>query len=209
MAVIAFYGCERPDLFAIERAAMDRPGLVIAKLRELLSDHGNLLDIGAGNGFTATQLSANQHGCVVAMEPAREMIVPQASAWVQGEAEALPFRSTVFAGAYATWAYFFPSSFDIEPGVREAERVILPGCTLAIVNNLGDDGFCALSPREIAEPTAPFEALGFELEVVETVFEFETMDDARTLLEFYFGEKGLDGARLSVGYRVGLFHKVV
>ena len=134
MAVIGFYGRERPDLFAIERAAMDRPGLVIAKLRELLSNHGTLLDIGAGNGFTAERLSARQHGRVIAMEPAREMIVPHAAAWVRGEAEALPFRSAVFTGAYATWAYFFPSSFGIESGVREAERVIQPGGALVIVN---------------------------------------------------------------------------
>ena len=36
MTVIPFYGAERPDLFAIERKAQDRPGLLIQALRERL-----------------------------------------------------------------------------------------------------------------------------------------------------------------------------
>lgn len=183
MPIIGFYGCERPDLFAIERAAMDRPGRLIAKLREILPSRGALLDIGAGNGFTAERLSDTQDGPIVAMEPARAMIDQHRKIpWVRGDAEALPFADNRFAGAYATWAYFFPGSFNIQKGVEEAERVVRPGGILAIANNLGDDEFCALSPRNIVEPRSAFEDLGFKTEIIDTVFEFRTIEDAVELL---------------------------
>ena len=52
MGVIPFYGADEPELFAIERRAMDRDGLVIDALHELLPP-GLVLDVGAGDGFTA------------------------------------------------------------------------------------------------------------------------------------------------------------
>jgi len=141
MPIIPFYGCERPELFAIERRATDRPGLVIEKLRDVLPDDGTLLDIGAGNGFTAAHLSKGREGRVVALEPTREMISPLSRSWVRGEGDRLPFLRSEFSGVYSTWAFFFPGSYDIDPGLREAERVLRPGGVTAIVNNLGGDEF--------------------------------------------------------------------
>ncbi|MCH7670075.1 MAG: hypothetical protein IIC71_12890 [Acidobacteria bacterium] len=43
MAVIPFYGAEQPDIFAIERRAMDRSGLVIDALDVRLPRNGCLL----------------------------------------------------------------------------------------------------------------------------------------------------------------------
>jgi SAM-dependent methyltransferase len=209
MAVLPFYGSRRPDLFAIERASMDRSGSVTRSLDRLLPAAGLVLDIGAGSGFTAEALSMHARA-VVAMEPAAAMLDrSRALGWVRGDAAALPFRSAAFAGAFATWAYFFPSVHRIDLAVREAERIVAPGGVIAIANNLGGDEFCSLSPRDIHEGTAPFEALGFSVEVVETAFEFESLSDARELLGFYFGEKGGEGASLRLGYRVGVFHKRV
>jgi hypothetical protein len=54
---------------------------------------------------------------------------------------------------------------------------------------------------------APFEELGFSLEVIDTCFAFESLEQARELLGFYFGARGRDGAQLRLTYRVGLFHK--
>lgn len=51
--VIPFYGSTDREMFAIERAAMDRPGKVIAALDELLPPAGRVVDIGASDGFTA------------------------------------------------------------------------------------------------------------------------------------------------------------
>jgi hypothetical protein len=58
-------------MFAIERAAMDRDGLVVRALDELLP-RGRVLDVGAGDGFTAERLGANRR--IVALEPNVGMI---------------------------------------------------------------------------------------------------------------------------------------
>jgi SAM-dependent methyltransferase len=209
MALLSFYGGRRPELFAIERAAMDRPGHVTRLLDGLLPSRGHVLDIGAGNGFTAGALSTSGRS-VIAMEPAAAMLDrARALRWVRADAAALPFRPAVFAAAFATWAYFFPSVHAIEGAVEEAERVIAPGGVLAIANNLGGDEFCALAPRDIHEPRAPFEELGFTTEVVDTCFEFESLEAARELLGFYFGHRGREGARRRLEYRVAVFHKRV
>lgn len=209
VTVLPFYGTRRPDLFAIERAAMDRAGLVVDALDRLLPRDGRVLDIGAGDGFTASALS-NGSRSIVSLEPSAGMVSRARSLpWVRGDAEALPLSTGSFTAAYATWAYFFPSVHPIEAGVLEAERVVARGGVLALVNNLGDDEFCGLSSQEVHEQREPFEALGFSVEVVETSFEFESLEQARELLGFYFGDSGREGARLRLGYRVGLFHKRV
>ena len=207
MAVIPFYGTSDPELFAIERAAADRSGHVLRALDRLLPNAGRVLDVGAGDGFTAEKLTTADR-VVVPMEPAMSMMQQTRHlSWVCGEAEALPFHSGAFSGLYATWAYFFPSAHSIELGVREAERVVTSGGPIAIVNNLGDDEFCSLAPRNISESVQSFDRLGFTVEVVETQFEFDTVEEAQALLGFYFGDAGRAGAKLSVGYRVGVFHK--
>jgi len=84
---------------------------------------------------------------------------------------------------------------------------VSPGGPIAIVNNLGDDEFCSLAPRNMSESIQSFDRLDFNVEVVETHFEFETLEEAQALLGFYFGDAGRAGAKLPVGYRVGVFHK--
>ena len=205
--MIPFYGSRHPELFAIERAAMDRPGHVTDALRRVFAGTDRLLDIGAGDGFTARALSTDARR-VVALEPDGGMIDAAAALpWARGVAESLPFATSSFGGAYATWACFFPSFHAIDGAVAEVERVVRPGGPIALVNNLGDDEFTALAPRDISEPVQPFLDLGFSLDVIKTRFEFESLHQAQELLGFYFGDAGREGARLSLGYRVGLFHK--
>ena len=207
MPVIPFYGSVRPDIFAIERSAMDRSRRVVHALDHLLPRRGRLLDIGAGDGFLAHELSAPGR-IVVPLEPDPGMIPRFRSLnWIRGEAEALPFSSASFDGAYATWAYFFPSRYSIEAAVHEAERVLGPGGLLAIVNNLGGDEFCKLSPSNITEAVGPFLELGFSLDVIDTWFEFDSVEQAQTLLGFYFGASGRNGAKIKLSYRVGLYRK--
>ena len=202
MAVIPFYGSDDPVTFAIERRAMDRDGLVIAALDRLLPSE-RVLDVGAGDGFTAARLSRRE---VVALEPSAAMIRPRpAVRWVQGDAEHLPFRTGAFGGAYATWAYFFSRDWDPAPGIAELDRVVRIGGPLAIVDNLGDDAFSAMTDADISADPAFWERQGFGLDVIETAFRFDDLDEARSLLGSFFGERGADGAALEVGFRVGLF----
>lgn len=207
MGVIPFYGAQDRRLFEIERAAMDRPGRVIATLDELLPRNGLVLDVGAGDGFTAEQLSTHSRR-VVPLEPAEGMWdVDRPLAWLGGEAEHLPLRSQSVDAAYSTWAYFFSRNWDPTPGLRELDRLVKPGGVIAIVDNLGDDEFTALAP----DPTALtadaefWKEQGFDCRVIETNFEFSSPTHAAELLTLYFGELAAHRDRTSLSYRVGLF----
>jgi SAM-dependent methyltransferase len=202
VGVIPFYGAERPDLFAIERTAMDRPGRVIAALDRLLPA-GLVADIGAGDGFTADRLTGGGRH-VIAAEPAGGMRRPGLPVnWTAASAEALPFAGGSLAAAYATWAYFFSRDWDPSPGLAELDRCVDAGGPLVVVDNLGGDEFtAAMGPQADPEYWA---AQGFATEVVDTVFEFEDAADARTLLDVYFGPSPTHGEQLCFSYRVGVF----
>ncbi len=204
MPIIPFYGAEHPDLFALERAAMDRQGSVLSALDDLLPT-GLVADVGAGDGYLAEWLTTNSR-YVIPVEPAAGMIDRRrALPWIRADAEALPFRTDALDGIYATWAYFFTRGWDPTPGIAEAERVVRPGGTVVVVDNLGADEFTALSDRNISADAAFWTERGFECREVETAFEFDSMDDARTLLGFYFGDEGRRRAQLTLGFRVGVF----
>ncbi len=187
--VIPFYGAEEPALFEIERRAMDRDGVVIGWLHEHLP-RGLVLDVGAGDGFTATRLSTDER-TVVALEPAPGMVGPVEGrsrlVWVRGVAQDLPFHDGTFDGVYATWAYFFANRSDLDDGLAEARRVLRPGGTLVLVDNAGDDGLAALSPRPLASDPEVFRARGFAVTRLRTAYKFDDPEQARALLGRYFG----------------------
>jgi len=197
--VIPFYGADDPDMFAIERRAMDASGRVIAALDDILPD-GLVLDIGAGNGFTAERLTT-QSRTVIAAEPAAGMVDPSRRLpWVRSVAQQLPFRGRTFDAVYATWAYFFPDFLDITPGLEEVKRVAAPGGKVVIVDNAGGDEFSAMAASPGHSDLETWHRLGFDTQIVETAFEFESLEEADTLLTLYFGDRAVPALR--VGYRV-------
>jgi SAM-dependent methyltransferase len=202
VTVIPFYGADDPAMFEIERGAMDRDGLVNRALDQLMPS-GRVLDVGAGDGFTAERLASGRG--IVALEPSAAMIGARELAWVRGDAERLPFADGSFKGAYATWAYFFSRDWDPTPGIRELDRVVRPGEPLAIVDNLGDDAFASMTDDDISADPAWWAAHGFDMHVLDTAFRFDDLDDARRLLGFFFGDRGAAAAAIEVPFRVGLF----
>ena len=202
--IIPFYGGKYPRLFEIERRCMDRDGLVIRFL-DLVLPRGKILDIGAGNGFTAAQL-ANDARTVVPFEPDSEMIDGDlAMPWVRGVAQDLPFQEASFNAAYATWAFFFSGLEQTDEGLKEARRVVVPGGPIVIIDNAGDDAFCSLSERDIASDSSWWEARGFERTVLNTAFRFDTVDEARELLTFYFGEAADTVSDTEIEYKVAAY----
>jgi len=59
--------------------------------------------------------------------------------WIEASAGTLPIKSGAAAGAYATWAYFFPSFPDITAGLTEIRRIVAEGGPVMIADNLGND----------------------------------------------------------------------
>lgn len=203
--MIPFYGATNKAMFAIERRAMDRPGHVLQALDERLPAGGLILDVGAGDGFTAERI-ASSHRSVVGLEPAAEMIDQRRDLpWVRGLAQALPFANDEFDGAYSTWAYFFHGVHDVSPGLDELTRVTKTGHPVIIIDNAGGDEFCAMAARDIAADLDLWGAAGFDIDIIETAFVFDTLAEAETLLTFYFGT----GARpeLTIEYRVAVMTK--
>ncbi|NKB70591.1 MAG: methyltransferase domain-containing protein [Candidatus Latescibacteria bacterium] len=206
--IIPFYGTAHPHLFAIERRAMDKEGRVIDYLDPLLPS-GMVLDIGAGNGYTAQKLTRPQRK-VVALEPSADMIDTQTTLpWVQSVAQELPFPTDSFSGAYATWAYFFPTYHGYgQTGLDELHRIVKPKHPLVIVDNAGDDEFCRLFERDIASDAQWWQAQGFERHIIHTHYQFDSMDEAEELLAFYWSNNGRaekSHAQLKIGYSVAVY----
>ncbi|MEM7115143.1 MAG: class I SAM-dependent methyltransferase [Chloroflexota bacterium] len=202
---ISFYGGERPDIFEIERRCMDREGKVIAHLDRILPN-GLVLDIGAGNGFTAVRLTTPQR-TIIPLEPDSRMVdhtLPLV--WAKGVAQAIPFHDSTFDAVYATWAFFFSGITDLEIGLREARRVLKEGGLLTIVDNAGNDEFCRLAPRDIASDRHWWLARGFAETLLSTSFQFDSVAEARKLISFYFGESvGAKVADAEIGYSVAVY----
>lgn len=204
MGVIYFYGSERPDIFGIERAAMDPEGLVVERLNQLLPKLGAILDVGAGDGFIAERLERPGRR-IVAMEPSAGMRRPEKSIWwVGGEAEHLPFSNDSLDGAYATWAFFFSRYLDMRRGIDELRRAARPHAPLIIVENLGGDELSAYARGDSSADPAVWEREGFTCEELLTSFRFSSEQDARALLSLYRGSP-VDDPPLTLSYRVGLF----
>ena len=209
--IIPFYGAEDPRLFAIEREAMDRDGVLVTHLDSRLGS-GRVLDIGAGNGYTARILTSEARS-VIPVEPALGMIGDgNGLPVVRGVAQELPFGSDTFDAAYATWAYFFPTVGYGEAGLSELDRVVRKGGMILICDNAGHDEFCALFERDISSDRDWWREAGFGIEVLDTAFRFKSLEEAAELLDFYSSFNGRSaGAQVSteVGYKIAVYSRVV
>ena len=85
-----------------------------------------------------------------------------------------------------------------------------PSGELVKVINIGIGGASKLTQGGIVHKVLAtwWNERGFETRVVETAFRFDDLDDARRLLGFFFGDRGVAGAALEVPFRVGIFTRL-
>lgn len=129
-----------PEVYEAENHAQDSGGAIWRALREQRDWSGlDVLDIGCGDGFHLPMF-ASRAGSVIGVEPhpplvarARERVAAVPGVDVRiASAQRLPLADACVDLVHARTAYFFGPG--CEPGLAEAERVLRPGGTLAIVD---------------------------------------------------------------------------
>jgi len=186
---------------------MDRQGKVIAYLDETLPP-GCILDIGAGNGYTAFHLLSNRN--IVCLEPSETLPdFTKPLTWVKATVESLPFHRGYFDAAYATWAYFLPG-VDKSTGLRMVTNCIRQCGQLIIVENAGEDEFTSFANNPIASDFAWYAENEFDKHFIDTSFEFDCLDDAERLMGFFFGRETMRGQiKQSYSFRVVAYVKEI
>ena len=202
--IIPFYGGDHPEMFEVERRCMDRDGVVINFLDKHLPV-GKILDTGAGNGFTAEALM-KKNRLIVPLEPNEKMIDKKRNLlWVKGVAQELPFKDNTFNGAYATWAFFFTDHKETDTGLKELYRVVRPDGPVIIIDNAGDDEFCSFSEINIASSPVWWQKRNFKVNILNTNYKFDSIEEARKLMNFYFGKKGQEVNKKVIAYKVAAY----
>ncbi|MBW4716710.1 class I SAM-dependent methyltransferase [Saccharothrix obliqua] len=217
-----------PEVYEVENRAQDVSGAIWAALAEECDWAGGLVvDVGCGDGFHLPVFARTARR-VVGVEPhpplvrrARERVVgvPNASV-VAAPAQRLPLGDGEADLVHARTAYFFGPG--CEPGLREADRVLRPGGTLAIVDLDGTaepygPWLCADEPRyRPSEVEEFFVAQGFSMRRVRALWRFESRDDLEAVLRIEFSAKiaeraiaAVPGLSFEVGYRVHTRRKPV
>jgi SAM-dependent methyltransferase len=215
-----------PAIYELENRAQDPDGLIWRALRESCDwTGGDVVDVGCGDGFHLPVFAATARG-VVGVEP-HPPLVRRARARMAGDdhvrlvtagAESLPLSSTTADLVHARTAYFFGRGAG--PGIAEAERVLRPGGTLAIVDldvtsgPYGDWMLADLPWYDAPDVERYFAEQGFGCRKVPTIWRFDSRADLESVLRIEFSPKvaqraisATPGLVIPVGYRVHVRHK--
>jgi SAM-dependent methyltransferase len=210
-----------PAVYELENRAQDAAGLVWRALRECCDWAGrDVVDVGCGDGFHLPVFAATARS-VIGVEPhpplvrgaeARMAGVPHVRL-LTGVAEQLPLPSASVDLVHARTAYFFGRGAT--PGIEEAERVLRPGGTLAVVDldvtagPYGDWMLADLPYYDSADVERFFAEQGFDCRKVATDWRFDNRADLEAVLRIEFSPKvagravaATPGLAIPVGYRV-------
>jgi SAM-dependent methyltransferase len=215
-----------PEVYQVENRAQDVTGAIWSALGAECDWTGlDVVDVGCGDGFHLPMFARTARS-VTGVEPHPPLVV-RAKARVDGLANAsvvagpaqrLPLPDASADLVHARTAYFFGPG--CEPGLREADRVLRPGGTLAIVDIDGDAApygpwLCADEPRyNHAEVLEFFARNDFRMVRVTARWEFQSRADLEAVLRIEFSAKvaqrAIDqtpGLSFPVGYRLHVRRK--
>jgi SAM-dependent methyltransferase len=215
-----------PDVYEVENRAQDVGDEVWRALRRACDWSGrDVLDVGCGDGFHLPRFAAGARR-VIGVEP-YEPLVRRARARVAnlstvdvhaGSAQRIPMPDASCDLVHARTAYFFGPG--CQPGLREADRVLRPGGTLAIVDldatvaPYGGWMRADLPSYEPAKVDAFFERCGFECRRVRTLWRFADRSSLEAVLKIEFSPRvaaraidEVPGLDFPVGYRLLLRRK--
>jgi ubiquinone/menaquinone biosynthesis C-methylase UbiE len=189
-----------------------------------------LLDLGTGTGripLLVHQLTSNIVGLDLHWDMLREHKVQKelkGEVWelAQADMRNLPIRSANFDIITAGWSI---SAFrvwedkhwenHIGQVINEMHRTIKPGGVLIIIETMTTASTAPAPPtQELAEYYSWLEnEWGFTREVVQTDYQFDNLDQAVTMIDFFFGQETADTVRENNWVRVpewtGIWNKII
>ncbi|MGP4018281.1 class I SAM-dependent methyltransferase [Saccharopolyspora sp. 5N708] len=210
-----------PELYETENRAQDCTGALWRALRERCDWAGlDVVDIGCGAGFHLPLFAATAR-TVIGVEPhpplaerARDRLAATPGVDVRiASAQQLPLADASADLVHARTAYFFGPG--CEPGLAEAERVLRPGGTIAIVDLDASrppygDWMRADAPQ--IDPAAVeefFRRHDFDSVSVDTLWRFDDRESLEAVLGIEFSAKiaaraarETPGCSIPVGYRL-------
>lgn len=215
-----------PAVYEAENRAQDAGGAIWRVLRADCDWAGrDVLDVGCGSGFHLPVFAATARS-VTGVEP-HPPLVRAAEARVSeldnvrvltGAAQRIPLPDRSVDLVHARTAYFFGPG--CEPGLAEADRVLRPGGTLAVVDLNAEyppygDWMRADLPRYDAAAVRRFFAEGgFDCHEVATVWRFADRADLVAVLRIEFTARTAarairetSGLTIPVGYRIHIRRK--
>jgi len=210
-----------PDVYELENRAQDVGGEIWRALEHACDWAGrDVVDVGCGDGFHLPRFAASARR-VIGIEPheplvrrARRRVAQLSTVEVQlGAAQRIPLPDESCDLVHARTAYFFGPG--CQPGLREADRVLRPGGTLAIVDldatvaPYGGWLRADLPSYHPARIDAFFERAGFDCRRVRTLWRFADRASLAAVFGIEFSERvaaralaEVPGLSFPVGYRV-------
>ncbi|KAA2260750.1 class I SAM-dependent methyltransferase [Solihabitans fulvus] len=215
-----------PEVYELENRAQDTGGAIWRAVREQADWAGkDVVDVGCGDGFHLPVFAGTARS-VVGVEPHPPLVrrAEQRVAGVEnvrvlaGPAQWLPLPDESADLVHARTAYFFGPG--CEPGLREADRVLRPGGTLAVIDldltrpPYGPWLRADIPDYEPIEVERFFEVKGFDLTRVDTVWRFDSRADLEAVLRIEFSVRVAEraiaetpGLTIPVGYRLHVRRK--
>jgi X-X-X-Leu-X-X-Gly heptad repeat protein len=215
-----------PHVYEAENRAQDAKGAIWQALRRACPwDGADVVDIGCGDGFHLPVFAATA-ASVTGIEPhpgllrrARQRVAGLPDVVVRaGHAQRTVLPPASADLVHARTAYFFGPG--CEPGLREADRVLRPGGTLAIIDldaTQSPYGSWLRADLPSYDPDAVqrfFDRNGFATKLVDTVWRFDSRADLENVLRIEFSTPvarralaATTGLTIPVAYRLHIRRK--